>query len=67
MFTKLNDFFKAKHGIELQQVQKKDLTEIVLVNCKDVKIKKALMKLLQEFCYLNAPDDWSRVFHQIDA
>jgi hypothetical protein len=59
---RLQVFFREKHGIELEQ-RAGDLTEIIMKECQDVKVKVQLMKMLSAFKDLSPPEDWSRVFH----
>jgi hypothetical protein len=45
---RLQVFFREKHGIELEQ-RAGDLTEIIMKDCQDVKVKVQLMKMLSAF------------------
>jgi len=48
VMRRLQVFFREKHGIELEQ-RAGDLTEIVMKDCQDVKVKVQLMKMLSAF------------------
>jgi hypothetical protein len=60
-FKSIASYFYQKYGVRLEQ-REGDSTSIVLQDCTDVKLKVALMRLMQRHVELDVPTDWSDVF-----
>jgi hypothetical protein len=60
-FKSIASYFYQKYGVRLEQ-KEGDSTSIVLQDCTDVKLKVALMRLMQRHVELDVPTDWSGVF-----